>query len=162
MEYLTKILQTEIYNGNSVADYLTLDFLVSVLGTTVSAVVILVLGFMISGAAQKRIKRLSEVHARLDATLFDFLSNIARYVILGFTLLFLLNTVGIQTTSIVAVVGAAGLAIGLGASRHAVQCGRWRDDHLFPDPSNLAISLRSTTSWVQSRRSTSTSLSWLT
>jgi small conductance mechanosensitive channel len=113
MEYLTKILQTQIYNGNSVADYLTLDFLVSVLGTTVSAVVILVLGFMISGTAQKRIKRLSQVHARLDATLFDFLSNIARYFILGFTLLFLLNTVGIQTTSIVAVVGAAGLAIGL-------------------------------------------------
>jgi small conductance mechanosensitive channel len=36
-----------------------------------------------------------------------------RYVILGFTVLFVLNTFGVQTTSVVAIIGAAGLAIGL-------------------------------------------------
>ena len=45
--------------------------------------------------------------------MFNFLANITRYVILGFTFLIVLNTFGIQTTSIVAVIGAAGLAIGL-------------------------------------------------
>ena len=41
------------------------------------------------------------------------MANIARYAILVFTVLFVLNTFGIQTTSIVALIGAAGLAIGL-------------------------------------------------
>ena len=45
--------------------------------------------------------------------LFEFLASILRYVIMGFTVLFVLNTFGVQTTSVVAVIGAAGLAIGL-------------------------------------------------
>lgn len=49
----------------------------------------------------------------MDNTLFEFLANIARYVILGLTGLIVLNTFGVQTTSVVAIIGAAGLAVGL-------------------------------------------------
>ena len=45
--------------------------------------------------------------------LFNFLANITSYVVVGFAFLFVLNTFGVQTTSVVAIVGAAGLAIGL-------------------------------------------------
>jgi small conductance mechanosensitive channel len=53
------------------------------------------------------------MNKHLDDTLFSFLGNIVRYVIIGFSFLFVLNTFGVQTTSFVAVIGAAGLAIGL-------------------------------------------------
>ena len=103
----------EIMDGKSIADLLTLEFVVSILGNVVAALAIIVIGIILSGFVKKRIRRLAERHQRLDQTLFNFLSNIARYVILGFTALFVLNTFGVQTTSIIALIGAAGLAIGL-------------------------------------------------
>ena len=74
---------------------------------------ILLVGFVIAGWVGRRITKLGEKYRHLDDTLFKFLGNIIRYVIIGFSFLFILNTFGIQTTSIVAVIGAAGLAIGL-------------------------------------------------
>lgn len=110
---LTELLNKPIWNGKTLGDLLTVEFLASILGNVVAAIVILALGFIISGWAKRRIIALSDKHARLDNTLFDFLGNILRYLILAFAGLFVLNTFGIQTTSIVAVIGAAGLAIGL-------------------------------------------------
>ena len=110
---LTELLNKPIWNGKTLGDLLTVEFLTSILGNVVTAIVILALGFIISGWAKRRIIALSDKHARLDNTLFDFLGNILRYLILAFAGLFVLNTFGIQTTSIVAVIGAAGLAIGL-------------------------------------------------
>ena len=107
------LLNTEVWNGKSVADYLTLDMIVSVVGSLASAIVILVIALVVSGWASRRIRTIGETHAKLDDTLFNFLSNIARYVIMAFAILFVLNTFGIQTTSMVAAIGAAGLAIGL-------------------------------------------------
>ncbi|MBM2575814.1 mechanosensitive ion channel [Jannaschia sp. Os4] len=107
------LLSTEIYAGRSLGDFLSLEFLASILGDVLAAIVILILAFVISGWVGRRIKRLAERHAKLDATLFDFLANIARYAILALAGVVILNTFGVQTTSIVAVIGAAGLAIGL-------------------------------------------------
>ena len=106
-------LNTEIYNGNTIGDYLTLEFLVALLGDVLSVILIIILGFIISGWVQRRIANIGQKNRHLDPTLFNFLGNIARYLILAFAGLFVLNTFGIQTTSIVAVIGAAGLAIGL-------------------------------------------------
>lgn len=103
----------EIYDGKSIADLLTLETIVGLAGNIFAAFVIITLGFIISGFIRRKIKRLAEKHSSLDDTLFDFLGNIVRYGILAFTCLFVLNTFGIQTTSIIAVIGAAGLAIGL-------------------------------------------------
>lgn len=106
-------LQTEIWQGQTVADLLSLEFLMSAIGSVFAVAGILILGWIISAWLQGRVRALGRKHANLDDMLFDFLSAIVRYVVLGFAVLFVLNTFGIQTTSIVAVIGAAGLAIGL-------------------------------------------------
>ena len=107
------LLTTEIWNGKTLSDLLTLEFLVSIAGNVISAIVILLVGFVIARWVGRRITALGANHRHLDDTLFTFLGNIVRYVITGFAFLFVLNTFGIQTTSVVAVIGAAGLAIGL-------------------------------------------------
>lgn len=104
---------TDIYNGKSFADFLTFEALLSLVGNTIAAGLLLFLGFVISGVLSRRVRRLAAKHESLDSTLFNFLSNIVRYTVLAFTGLFILNTFGVETTSIIAVVGAAGLAIGL-------------------------------------------------
>lgn len=110
---MEQLLTTEIYNGNSLADVLTLEFIASVAGSVLGAIAILVLGFLIAGWAGRRIRNVGLRNKHLDETLFNFLGNIVRYVIISFAFLFVLNTFGVQTTSVVAVIGAAGLAIGL-------------------------------------------------
>ncbi|WP_300059135.1 mechanosensitive ion channel domain-containing protein [uncultured Roseobacter sp.] len=107
------LLQTEIWQGKTLADLLTLDFLLSAAGSVLAAIGILIIGWIVSAWLQRRIQNLGKKHRHLDDTLFDFLSSIVRYVVLGFAVLFVLNTFGVQTTSVVAIIGAAGLAIGL-------------------------------------------------
>ncbi|HDL16795.1 MAG TPA: mechanosensitive ion channel [Rhizobiales bacterium] len=79
----------------------------------VSAIGILIAGFFLAGWASRAIRRRLEKLKRFDQTLIPVLSQIARYVILVFTLVLVLSEFGIQTASIIAVLGAAGLAIGL-------------------------------------------------
>ena len=110
---VTSLLQINSYDGTSISDLLTLKTLISFAGSAFTALAIIVLGFTISGLLRRKIKAVAQSHPSLDNTLFDFLANITRYAILAFTGLFVLNTFGIQTTSIIAVIGAAGLAIGL-------------------------------------------------
>ncbi len=112
-QWANDIFETEIYDGTSLSDLLTLETLVALLGNTLAAVVIIILGFVVARFVSRRINAIGQNHAGLDDTLFSFLGNIARYVVLAFTALFVLNTFGVQTTSVIAVIGAAGLAIGL-------------------------------------------------
>ncbi|WP_179380867.1 mechanosensitive ion channel family protein [Jannaschia marina] len=113
MDWINELLSTEVYAGRSVGDFISLEFLVGIFGNLLSAILVLFVGFVIAGWVSRRIRGLAERHKRLDETLFDFLSNIVRYVIIGLSFLIVLNTFGIQTTSLVAVIGAAGLAVGL-------------------------------------------------
>ena len=106
-------MTTVIWDGKTIADVLTLEFLASAVGNVLAAVLILFVGFMIGGWARRRLVSIGGKHPHLDVTLFNFLGNIARYIVVGFAFLFVLNTFGVQTTSVVAVIGAAGLAIGL-------------------------------------------------
>lgn len=110
---MDELLNTEVWNGNTIGDYLTLEFLASIVGSVVAAIVILILGWVVAGWAQRRVRGIGERYDHLDVTLFDFLGSLLRYAILGFAFLFVLNTFGVQTTSVIAVIGAAGLAIGL-------------------------------------------------
>ena len=50
---------------------------------------------------------------RIDRTLVAFASNMSYYVIMAFVLLAILGRLGIETTSLIALIGAAGLAVGL-------------------------------------------------
>lgn len=61
--------------------------------------------YRIAGAAMHK--------AKLNETLVSFLKNIIYYVLLIFVAIAALNKIGIETTSFVALIGAAGLAVGL-------------------------------------------------
>ena len=103
----------DIYDGKSLQDLFTLEMLATLLGNVMAASLILILGFIISGWVRRRIVRIGQSYDKVDNTLFHFLGNLARYVLLAFAFLFVLNTFGVRTTSLVAAIGAAGVAIGL-------------------------------------------------
>ncbi|SOH92961.1 small conductance mechanosensitive channel [Monaibacterium marinum] len=75
--------------------------------------VIAIVAFIVAGFVNRQIRNLGKRHERFDETLFNFLGTVARYVVLTFALIFILARFGIQTASLIAVIGAAGLAIGL-------------------------------------------------
>lgn len=77
------------------------------------AIVILIIGLWIAGRVSKGIHNIGKKNKHLDDTLFRFFGSMARYVILAFVGIAVLNRFGVQTASIVALLGAAGLAIGL-------------------------------------------------
>lgn len=79
----------------------------------VTAIAILVAGFIIAGWAARLIRLRLQNLKRFDNALIPIVTQIARYAILVFTLVLVLAEFGIQTASIIAVLGAAGLAIGL-------------------------------------------------
>lgn len=78
-----------------------------------SALVILVLGIWFSGKARQwtigALRRLPHI----DATLQGFFGSIVRYTIIIFTVLAVLAKFGVQTASLIALLGTAGLAVGL-------------------------------------------------
>ncbi|QDC11336.1 mechanosensitive ion channel family protein [Oceanicola sp. D3] len=113
MEFLNDLMSTPVGADKVLGDYLTIGFLASILGSVVTAILILIVGFVIAGWVKRRIVAIAEKNPKLDDTLFHFLGNIVRWVILGFCFLIILNTFGVQTTSIIAAIGAAGLAVGL-------------------------------------------------
>lgn len=78
----------------------------------IGAIVVLLLGWWIAGTIQRMIQR-SFSKRRIDPTLTTFLSSFARYAILLLVFLVILQLIGVQATSLIAVVGAASLAIGL-------------------------------------------------
>lgn len=77
------------------------------------AILILLLGLWFAGKVNKLIVGASKKNKHLDDTLFRFLGSVARYLIVAFVVIAVLNRFGVQTASIVALLGAAGLAVGL-------------------------------------------------
>lgn len=78
----------------------------------IGAMVILVIGWILASWAKKWTTR-GLAHLPLDLTLKPLLASVVRYVILILTLVLVFEQFGVQTTSLLAVIGAAGLAIGL-------------------------------------------------
>lgn len=78
----------------------------------IGAVGILVLGWLVAGWLGK-LTRTAAQRARVDIALSGFLSTIVRYVVLFAALVAAAGSVGIDTTSLVALLGTAGLAVGL-------------------------------------------------
>lgn len=77
------------------------------------AILILIIGMMIAGWVRRLVLKLCEKSTRIDITLGAFFSSLARYIIIIFTVLAVLDRFGVETTSLVAILGAASLAIGL-------------------------------------------------
>ncbi|MGG4610422.1 small-conductance mechanosensitive channel MscS [Providencia sp. Me31A] len=88
------------------------DLLVQYAVNIVSAILILIVGMMVAKWVGRGLHRVMTMKG-IDATVSDFLSAIVRYTIVAFTLIAVLGKIGVQTASVIAVMGAAGLAVGL-------------------------------------------------
>lgn len=110
---LDTLFTTPIWGEKTLGDFLTLELLFDWGTSVLGAIAILLIGLTLSGWAARRIRRVGLRYEQLDDTLFNFLANILRYAIIAYTFMFVMNTFGVQTTSLVALIGAAGLAIGL-------------------------------------------------
>ena len=76
------------------------------------AVALLIVGRMAAGIVRATIRK-AMVKREVDATLIPFVTSLAYYLTMAVVVIAVLSLFGIETTSLVAVLGAAGLAIGL-------------------------------------------------
>ncbi len=76
------------------------------------AIIIFIIGKWVARIAAQ-ITVAAMARSKVNETLSAFVKNIIYYVILIFAAVAALNKVGIETTSFVALIGAAGLAVGL-------------------------------------------------
>jgi small conductance mechanosensitive channel len=91
----------------------TLVEIVSTWGLNVlGAIALLIVGMWIARRVKGGVAR-SMGRAKVDESLIPFVSGIAYYTALAVVLIAVLNLFGIETTSLIAVLGAAGLAVGL-------------------------------------------------
>jgi small conductance mechanosensitive channel len=87
--------------------------LVTIYGIKVlAAIAIFIVGRWVAKALSNMIRRMMRKGA-LDQTIRRFVANMAYIVLMIFVVLAALSQLGIQTTSFIAILGAAGLAVGL-------------------------------------------------
>lgn len=77
------------------------------------AVVLLSLGWYLSGVCERFVYRSARHARRVDPLVTNFLASLAQYSVLAVVAIAVLQLFGIQTASLVAVLGATSLAIGL-------------------------------------------------
>ncbi|MDR6631323.1 small conductance mechanosensitive channel [Phyllobacterium sp. 1468] len=98
-----------IQTGIREASALVVAYAFSVIG----AVLLLIIGFVVAGLVERWVYAGLGQVGGFDLTLRRFFSKIARYVVLGLVVVMVLGQFGIQTASVIAAIGAVGLAIGL-------------------------------------------------
>jgi small conductance mechanosensitive channel len=79
----------------------------------IGALLLLLVGWWVANRAHDGVCRLLDLQSRIDPTLRGLISSVVRYGILVLVFVAVLGQLGIQTTSILAALGAVGLAIGL-------------------------------------------------
>lgn len=77
------------------------------------ALAVLAIGWMVAGLVASAVRRRVNASEHIDNTLGNFAASMVRWVILLMVLVAALGLFGIQATSLVAVMGAATLAIGM-------------------------------------------------
>ena len=88
------------------------ELLLSYAVNVAAALAILFVGFIVARVLSNGFNKLLLARS-IDQTVADFLSVLVRYVVIAFTLIAALSRVGVQTASVIAVLGAVGLAVGL-------------------------------------------------
>jgi small conductance mechanosensitive channel len=78
----------------------------------VVAIVILIVGRWIAKFIEKLLQKMMD-KKEVDPTITAFVGNMSYIVLMVFVILAALNQLGVQTTSFIAIIGAAGLAVGL-------------------------------------------------
>lgn len=79
----------------------------------VGAIVILVVGLIVAGWVGRAVRGALGRVKRVDSMLRGFFASLAKYFVIAITVIAVLERFGVETTSFVAILGAAGLAIGL-------------------------------------------------
>ncbi|WP_026958164.1 small-conductance mechanosensitive channel MscS [Aliagarivorans taiwanensis] len=88
------------------------ELIIQYLVNIAAALIIIIIGFIVAGILARGVEKL--LNARnLDNTISHFIASLVKYGIIAFVIIAALSRVGVQTASFVAVIGAAGLAIGL-------------------------------------------------
>ena len=100
MEFLT-----QAWEAHPVVQAFIINFL--------AAILILVLGWTVSGLLGRSIRRLAARSSRIDPTMVPMLHAAAVWSLRIFVIIAVLARFGVQTASLIAALGAAGLAIGL-------------------------------------------------
>jgi small conductance mechanosensitive channel len=77
-----------------------------------AAIAIFIIGRWVAKGVRKLVERMM-TKGKVDPTLISFTSNMAYIGLLAFIVIAALGQLGIQTTSFIAILGAAGLAVGL-------------------------------------------------
>ncbi|MBL1376146.1 small-conductance mechanosensitive channel MscS [Zobellella iuensis] len=77
-----------------------------------AALLTLIIGFMAVGMLTGGLNKVLKAR-KVDSTISDFVTSLIKYGLLAFVLIAAMSRVGVQTASFVAIVGAAGLAVGL-------------------------------------------------
>ena len=90
-----------------------LPLIVSNALNALGAILILLIGLWLSGRANRLVVTMLRRTPHVDPMLQSFFGSLARYLVLTVTVLAVLSEFGIQTASLVAILGAASLAIGL-------------------------------------------------
>jgi small conductance mechanosensitive channel len=80
---------------------------------TLGALILLVVGWILAGWVRRALRQALLRLPRADTTVSGVLSSLARYTILLLVIIAVLAQFGVQTASILAVLGTAGLAVGL-------------------------------------------------
>ena len=78
----------------------------------IGALVILIVGYLLTKFLTAAVRRIT-TRAQVDAALVKFLATVTKVMLLVFVILAAMNSLGVQTTSFIALIGAAGLAVGL-------------------------------------------------
>jgi len=100
---------TAVQIGLAQLSGLAVTYSLSVLG----AIILLIVGYFAAGMVQRALfAGLSRIRG-FDSTLCYFFSKVARYAILVLVVVMVLGQFGVQTASIIAAIGAIGLAVGL-------------------------------------------------
>ncbi|WP_299688744.1 small-conductance mechanosensitive channel MscS [uncultured Vibrio sp.] len=108
-------LETPIVDGLSQAEqWLTnnSDLFIQYGVNIISALVILFIGNLIVKAVANSVSKVLQ-KKNMDRAVVDFIHGLVRYLLFVIVLIAALGRLGVQTASVVAVIGAAGLAIGL-------------------------------------------------
>ena len=81
--------------------------------SVVGAIVLLIVGYTVAGLVERSISGALKRVPGFDLTLRHFIAMIARYAVLVLVIVMVLGQFGVQTASIIAAIGAIGLAVGL-------------------------------------------------
>jgi small conductance mechanosensitive channel len=92
--------------GQQVMDFITIYGL-----KVIGAIVILIIGRMVAGWLRRMIRK-TMTSRGVDAALVGFVSSIVYALVMIFVILAALSKFGVQTASFVAILGAAGFAVG--------------------------------------------------